>query len=71
MMNDNDTETQFDDGFIRLLTATPETLGRLGTTPVPTSLVNPDGTVNRANRLAETEWYRSYLGFKTASPETR
>lgn len=65
MMNDNDTQTTFDDGFIRLLSATPETLGRLGSYQVPTSLVNPDGSVNHANRLSEIEMYRSYLGFKT------
>ncbi|MEI9999294.1 MAG: DNRLRE domain-containing protein [Verrucomicrobiota bacterium] len=64
MMNDNDSAEDFDDGFIRLLSATPETVSRLGTDPVPTSLVNPDGTVNHGNRLSEIEWYRSFLGFK-------
>ena len=64
MMNDSDSSTAFDDGFIRLMGTTSETLGRLGSYQVPTSLVNPDGSVNRANPLAEIEWYRSYLGFK-------
>jgi hypothetical protein len=64
MMNDNDTKPSFEDGFLRLLSATPETLARRGTTPVPADLVNVDGSINQANRLAETELYRSYLGFK-------
>jgi hypothetical protein len=64
MMNDNDTKPSFEDGFLRLLSATPETLARRGTSPVPTNLVNADGTINQANRLAENELYRSYLGFK-------
>ena len=67
MMNDNDTKPSFEDGFIRLLSATPETLSRRGTPPVPVSLVNADGTINQANRLSEEELYRSYLGFKTGA----
>ena len=65
MMNDADSETTFEDGFIRLLSATPETVGRRGSTQVPTSIVNADGTVVASNRLAEQELYRSYLGFRT------
>jgi 2',3'-cyclic-nucleotide 2'-phosphodiesterase (5'-nucleotidase family) len=65
MMNDADGKTAFDDAFIRLLSATPETVGRLGSRQVPTSMVNPDGTVVASNRLAEQELYRSYLGFRT------
>ena len=64
MMNDADSSTSFDDGFIRFLSALPETLGHRGTPQVPTDLVNADGTMNRANRLVENEWYRSYLGFR-------
>jgi 2',3'-cyclic-nucleotide 2'-phosphodiesterase (5'-nucleotidase family) len=64
MMNDNDSKPSFEDGFIRFLSATPETLVRRGTKPVPTDLVNEDGTINPSNRLAENELYRSYLGFK-------
>jgi 2',3'-cyclic-nucleotide 2'-phosphodiesterase (5'-nucleotidase family) len=67
MMNDNDTKPSFEDGFIRFLSATPETLVRRGTPPVPTNLVNADGSINQANRLAENELYRSYLGFKTGA----
>jgi 2',3'-cyclic-nucleotide 2'-phosphodiesterase (5'-nucleotidase family) len=67
MMNDNDTKPVFEDGFVRLLSATPETLQRRGTPPVPTNLVNADGTINQANRLAENELYRSYLGFKAGA----
>jgi 2',3'-cyclic-nucleotide 2'-phosphodiesterase (5'-nucleotidase family) len=65
MLDDNDTKPVYDNAFIRLLTATPETLEHLGTPQVPTSLVNPDGTIVPTNRLAEIELYRSYLGFKT------
>jgi 2',3'-cyclic-nucleotide 2'-phosphodiesterase (5'-nucleotidase family) len=64
MMNDNDTKPAYDDAFIRLLSATPETLARRGTMQVPADLVNADGTVNLENRLAEQEMYRSFLGFK-------
>lgn len=65
MMNDNDSKTSFEDAFIRLLSATPETLARRGGKQVPSDLVNADGTINPANRLSENEMYRSYLGFKT------
>src|SRR5262249_38311571 len=67
MMNDNDTKPSFEDGFLRLPSATPETLARRGTAPVPSSLVNEDGTINLSNRLAENELYRSYLGFKAGA----
>lgn len=67
MMNDADTRTTFEDGFIRLLSALPETLSHRGTPQVPNDLVNADGTVNAANRLTENQWYRSYLGFKTGA----
>jgi 2',3'-cyclic-nucleotide 2'-phosphodiesterase (5'-nucleotidase family) len=63
MMNDNDSPT-YEYAFIRFLTATPETLQRLGSAQVPADLINADGTVNPAHRLAEQEVYRSYLGFK-------
>jgi hypothetical protein len=65
MMNDNDTKPTFDDAFIRFLSATPETLVRRGSIQVPSDLVNADGTINAANRLAEAELFRSFLGFKT------
>ncbi len=67
MMNDADTRTTFEDGFIRLISALPETLAHRGTPQVPNDLVNADGTVNAANRLSENQWYRSYLGFKTGA----
>ena len=67
MMNDADSSNTFEDGFIRLLNADSETLGHLGTKQVPTDLVNPDGSINRNNRLGEIEMYRSYLGFKTGA----
>lgn len=64
MMNDADSRTTFEDGFVRLLSANAETMAHRGTPQVPTSLVNADGSVNAANRLSENQWYRSYLGFK-------
>jgi 2',3'-cyclic-nucleotide 2'-phosphodiesterase (5'-nucleotidase family) len=64
MMNDHDSSESFKDGFIRFIGALPETLAHRGTQQVPTDLVNADGTMNRANRLTENEWYRSYLGFR-------
>lgn len=64
MMNDNDSREAFKDGFIRLLSALPETVAHRGTSAVPTDLVNADGSINSGNRLAENEWYRSYLGFR-------
>ncbi|HUJ16750.1 MAG TPA: MBG domain-containing protein [Nitrospirota bacterium] len=67
MMNDNDTKPVYEYAFIRLLSATPETLARRGSNQVPADLVNEDGTINAANRLAEQELYRSYLGFKTGA----
>ena len=67
MMNDNDSREAFKDGFVRFLSATPETLAHRGTVQVPTDLVNADGSINRANRLSENEWYRSYLGFRTGA----
>ena len=67
MMNDADSSYSFDDAFIRLQSALPETLARRGSTQVPTSLVNADGSINSANRLSEIEHYRSYLGFKTGA----
>ena len=67
MMNDNDTKPVYEYAFIRLLSATPETLARRGSNQVPSALVNADGTINAANRLSEQELYRSYLGFKTGA----
>src|SRR5438552_8603029 len=65
MMNDADSKPTFDDAFIRLLSATPETLSPRGSKQVPTSIVNSDGSVVANNRLSEQELYRSLLGFKT------
>ena len=64
MMNDNDTSPSYEDAFIRLLSATPETLTRRGSKQVPADLVNADGSINSSNRLAEAELYRSFFGFK-------
>ena len=64
MMNDKDSREAFEDGFVRLIGALPETLAHRGTPQVPTDLVNADGSINKANRLTENQWYRSYLGFR-------
>ncbi len=64
MMNDNDTKSNFEDAFIRFLSATPETLARRGSPQVPADLVNADGSINPKHHLAEHELYRSFLGFK-------
>ena len=67
MMSDSNSRTTFDCGFIRLLSANPETLAHRGTQQVPTTLVNADGLVVANNRLAENQLYRSYLGFRTGT----
>ncbi len=67
MMNDNDTRPIFDNAFVRLLSANPETTARRGQGKVPTDLVTSDGSINPAHHLAEAEWFRSYLGFKTGA----
>jgi len=67
MMSDSNSRTTFDCGFIRLLSANPETLGHRGTRQVPATLVNSDGSVIASNRLAENQLYRSYLGFRTGT----
>jgi 2',3'-cyclic-nucleotide 2'-phosphodiesterase (5'-nucleotidase family) len=64
MMNDADSQTSFDDAFIRFVSAVPETMGHLGTKQVPLSLVNSNGAFVSTNRLGEIELYRSYLGFR-------
>jgi 2',3'-cyclic-nucleotide 2'-phosphodiesterase (5'-nucleotidase family) len=67
LMNDNDTRPTFDNAFIRLLSANPETTARRGQGKVPADLVNADGSINPAHHLAEAEWFRSYLGFKAGT----
>ncbi|MEI7731508.1 MAG: DNRLRE domain-containing protein, partial [Verrucomicrobiota bacterium] len=64
MVDDNESNVSYDKAFIRLLNATDETLARRGSKQVPINLVNADGTINQANRLAEAELYRSFLAFK-------
>jgi MYXO-CTERM domain-containing protein len=64
MMNDQDSRPTFGAAFVRMLSATPDTLLRIGGKEVPSNLVNADGSVNSANRLSYQEIYRSHLGFK-------
>lgn len=67
LLTDNQANPTYETAFIRLLSATPETLARRGTPQVPADLVNADGSINPAHHLAETELYRSYLGFKAGA----
>jgi len=65
MMNDADSSPSYDDAFVRLLSATPETLTRRGSQQVPAWLLHANGAVNLSHRLSEIELYRSFLGFRT------
>jgi 2',3'-cyclic-nucleotide 2'-phosphodiesterase (5'-nucleotidase family) len=64
LMDDVESKPTFEKAFVRLLSANAETLARRGSKQVPADLVNADGSVNQAHRLAEMEIYRSFLGFK-------
>ncbi len=61
-MNDVNSQPYFDCGFIRLLTATEDTIENRGTY-VPVDLVNPDGSINKYHQFSESMLYRSHLGF--------
>ncbi len=65
MVNDTDSRTTRENAFIRLLSATPETLARRGTREVPLGLLQADGVINASHPLSQIELYRSYLGFRT------
>ena len=64
MLNDHDLKTSYEAAYIRLLSATPETLARRGGKQVPADLVAADGTIAPTHSLSEIELYRSYLGFE-------
>lgn len=63
MIGDNESEPYYENAFLRLLHASPETVERRGTY-ANASLVNSDGSINRSHQMCESMWYRSHLGFK-------
>lgn len=66
MVDDDNFEPNFENAFVRLLSATPDTVAHRGGY-VNANLVNSDGSINATNQLAETMLYRSYLGFEQGS----
>ncbi|VGO13254.1 Mannosylglucosyl-3-phosphoglycerate phosphatase [Pontiella desulfatans] len=63
MVDDANSEPYFESAYVRLLSATDDTVARRGGY-VDANLVNADGSINATNRLAEVMLYRSYLGFE-------
>ena len=66
MTNDAETQPYFEGVFVRLLSASPETVFRRNLPGDPyglTGLVNPDGSINPGHEFKETLLYRSHLGF--------
>ena len=66
MVDDENTEPYYESAFIRLLSATPDTVERRGGY-VDENLVNEDGSINATNQLTEVMLYRSYLGFEAGA----
>lgn len=62
MTADSERRPYFEEVFIRLVEATPQTLARR-TGYGLSYLVNTDGSINLENRFAEIMLYRSHLGF--------
>jgi 2',3'-cyclic-nucleotide 2'-phosphodiesterase (5'-nucleotidase family) len=62
MMADSESQPSFEAGFVRLLHATDETVSHFGEI-TPASLINKDGSLNRAHQMCESMWYRSGYGF--------
>ncbi len=62
MLNDAENEPYFEAVFVRLLSATPETVARRHEYGL-SDLVNADGSINPHHQFAETMLYRSHLGF--------
>lgn len=61
MVADTESQPYFEDAFIRLIEATPETLARR-TEYGLSGLVNTDGSINLDHRFSEIMLYRSHLG---------
>jgi 2',3'-cyclic-nucleotide 2'-phosphodiesterase (5'-nucleotidase family) len=62
MIADNERQPYFEEAFVRLVAALPETLARRHGYGLA-RLVNPDGSINLAQRFSEIMLYRSHLGF--------
>lgn len=60
---DSENQPYHEDGFIRLLSATEDTLLRRGKYGLG-DLVNSDGSINRAHQFSDTMLYRGHLGFQ-------
>jgi len=63
MVDDIEDQPYYEAVFVRLLSATPDTVARRGGY-VDETLVNEDGSINASHEFAEGMLYRSYLGFK-------
>jgi len=63
MVDDMESEPYYEAAFVRLLSATPETVARRDSHGLA-GLVNGDGTINPAHQFSESMLYRSHLGFK-------
>jgi 2',3'-cyclic-nucleotide 2'-phosphodiesterase (5'-nucleotidase family) len=63
LVDDANSEPYYESAFIRLLSATDDTVERRGGY-VDETLVNADGSINQEHELAEVMLYRSYLGFE-------
>lgn len=63
MVDDANSEPYYESAYVRLLSATDDTVERRGGY-VDANLVNADGSINMTNQLAEVMLYRSYLGFE-------
>ena len=59
---DSESQPYHEDGFIRLLSATDETLLRRGKYGL-SDLINADGSINKAHQFSDTMLYRGFLGF--------
>jgi 2',3'-cyclic-nucleotide 2'-phosphodiesterase/3'-nucleotidase/5'-nucleotidase len=59
---DSENQPYHEDGFIRLLSATDDTLLRRGKYGL-SELVNSDGSINKEHQFSETMLYRGHLGF--------
>lgn len=63
MVDDMEREPYFEAVFVRLLSATSDTLTRRNAYGL-TELVQSDGSINPDHQFSETMLYRSHLGFK-------
>lgn len=62
MTADSENQPYFEEVFIRLVEALPETVARRDGYGL-SELVNPDGSINMDHRFSEILLYRSHLGF--------